>query len=477
MRLFDRSGEILESAGARRGAQMAVLRADHPDIERFIQAKDEPGELANFNLSVAATDAFLEAVVQDRSVELIHVAEPGAALKAAGAYRREDGAWVYGQRKARMLLELLVGRAYRHGDPGLLFIDRINAENNLGYLESIDATNPCGEQPLPPYGCCCLGSFDLTRFVRGAFDPGARFDFEALRALVPAAVRLLDNVLDLTLWPLPEQRVEALGKRRIGVGFTGLGDALILLGLEYQGGAAREIAAAIARTLRDAAYSASIGLARERGPFPAFEPEQYRRAPFIRRLPQGLQSQIRGHGIRNSHLLSIAPTGTISLAFADNASNGIEPAYAWSYRRRVRVGEEIREYLVLDPAYRRFRARFGVDVPLTEPFVSALEVDAAGHLSMVAAVAPYVDAGISKTLNLAPDYPEAGLVDIYLQAWRLGLKGFATFRSSADRSGVLDARDLAGSGDYATPYEQEPRSGPRCPRCDSDGPGAGGADL
>jgi ribonucleoside-diphosphate reductase alpha chain len=271
--------------------------------------------------------------------------------------------------------------------------------------------------------------------------------------------------------------VEALGTRRIGVGFTGLGDALILLGLEYQGGAAREIAAAIARTLRDAAYSASIGLARERGPFPAFEPEQYRRAPFIRRLPQGLQSQIRGHGIRNSHLLSIAPTGTISLAFADNASNGIEPAYAWSYRRRVRVGEEIREYLVLDPAYRRFRARFGVDVPLTEPFVSALEVDAAGHLSMVAAVAPYVDAGISKTLNLAPDYPEAGLVDIYLQAWRLGLKGFATFRSSADRSGVLDARDSAGSGDYATPYEQEPRSGPRCPRCDSDGPGAGGADL
>jgi len=477
MRLFDRSGEILESAGARRGAQMAVLRANHPDIERFIQAKDAPGELANFNLSVAATDAFMAAAVEDRAVELIHVAEPGLVLKASGAYRREDGAWVYGQRRARALLELLVGRAYRHGDPGLLFIDRINAENNLGYLESIEATNPCGEQPLPPYGCCCLGSFDLTRFVRGAFSRSARFDFEALRALVPAAVRLLDNVLDLTLWPLAEQRVEALAKRRIGLGFTGLGDALILLGLDYDSGSAREIAAAITRTLRDAAYGASIELARERGPFPAFESGQYCRAPFIRRLPQGLQSQIRSHGIRNSHLLSIAPTGTISLAFADNASNGIEPAYAWSYRRRVRVAEEIREYQVLDPAYRRFRARFGAGPPLPASFVSALELGAAGHLGMVAAVAPYVDAGISKTLNVASDYPETGLLDLYLQAWRLGLKGFATFRSSAERAGVLDARDSAGPGDRGTPYEQEPRSGPRCPRCDSDGPGTGGADV
>lgn len=460
MRLFDRSCETLESAGARRGAQMAVLRADHPDIERFIHAKDNPGELENFNLSVAADDAFLEAVVEDRTIELAHAAEPGGALKASGAHRRADGLWVYGRPRARELFQSLVACAYRHGDPGMLFIDRINEENNLGYLETIRATNPCGEEPLPPYGCCCLGSFDLTRFVRRPFSAQAHFDFEALGALVPAAVRLVDNVLDLTLWPLPEQRAEALAKRRVGLGFTGLGDALILLGLPYDGVRARETAATIARALRDCAYRASVELARERGPFPLFDADRYGAGPFIRRLPVGLQAAIRTHGIRHSHLLSVAPTGTISLAFADNASNGIEPAYGWSYHRRVRVGDETQDYQVEDPAYRLFRARFGEAAQLPRSFISALEVRAAGHLDMVAAVAPYVDAGISKTLNLAPDYPLEGLADVYLQAWRMGLKGLATFRSSPLRDGVLSAQPLDG------PFDQEPQSGPRCPRCD-----------
>lgn len=466
MRLFDRSGETLESAGARRGAQMAVLRVDHPDIERFIQAKDAPGELANFNLSVAATDAFWEAVLKGGAIDLVHPAEPGSALKAAGARQRPDGLWVYGRRQARGLLEMLAGRAYRHGDPGLLYIDHINRENNLRYLETITATNPCGEQPLPPYGCCCLGSFDLTRFIDRPFRPDARFDFEALRTLVPAAVRLLDNVLDLTLWPLPQQRAEALEKRRIGLGFTGLGDALILLGQSYDSPEGRRTAGAIARTLRNAAYGASVALARERGPFPAFDAGSYGAAPFIRRLPESLQKAIRTHGIRNSHLLCIAPTGTISLAFADNASNGIEPAYAWSYRRRVRVGDEVLDYQVLDPAYRCYRARFGPDLPLPASFVSALEVDTNGHLEMLAAVAPYVDAGISKTLNLAPDAPMEHISSLYLRAWRLGLKGLAIFRSSDERTGVLQA-ERPGSGDSATaPLDREPGSGPRCPRCD-----------
>ncbi|MFY9974735.1 MAG: ribonucleoside-diphosphate reductase, adenosylcobalamin-dependent, partial [Chromatiaceae bacterium] len=420
--------------------------------------------------------AFLEAVVAGRSIELLHGAEPGAALKAAGARWRADGLWVYGRREARALFATLVGRAHRHGDPGLLFIDRINAENNLAYLETIEATNPCGEQPLPPYGCCCLGSFDLTRFVRVPFSAAARFDFESFRALVPAAVRLLDNVLDLTLWPLPQQQAEALAKRRVGLGLTGLGDALILLGLPYDSARARDTAAAIVRTLRDTAYAASVALARERGPFPAFDPGPYGEGAFIRRLPDWLQGAIRTHGIRNSHLISIAPTGTISLAFADNASNGIEPAYAWSYRRRVRVGEEAQEYQVLDPAYRHFRARFGEGVPLPESFVSALEVAPAGHLEMVAAVAPFVDAGISKTLNLPPDHTLEGLEQIYLQAWRLGLKGLATFRSSAERTGVLQAQAPDGRVDPATLWEQEPRSGPRCPRCGATGPGSGVAD-
>lgn len=472
MRLFDRSCETLESAGARRGAQMAVLRVDHPDIERFIRAKDAPGELTNFNLSVAATDAFLEAVVADGAIELVHPAEPGTDLKAAGAYRRADGLWVYGRRKARELFETLVGRAYHRGDPGLLFIDRINGENNLNGLETIRATNPCGEQPLPPYGCCCLGSFDLTRFVRRPFSTGSRFDFEALGALVPGAVRLLDNVLDLTLWPLPQQRAEALAKRRVGLGFTGLGDALILLGIPYDSDPARETAAAIARTLRDAAYQASVDLARERGSFPAFDADRFGEAPFVRRLPPRLREEIRVHGIRNSHLLSIAPTGTISLAFADNASNGIEPAYAWSYRRRVRVGEESQDYQVLDPAYRSFRARFGEDRPLPQAFVSALELEAAGHLGMVAAVVPYVDAGVSKTLNLAPDYPFEGLAGLYLQAWRFGLKGLATFRSSAERAGVLSAQAPEGPGDDAPRPEDGSWGAAGCASCDVAPPGS-----
>lgn len=466
MRLFDRSGEILESAGARRGAQMAVLRVDHPDIERFIQAKECPGELTNFNLSVALTDAFLEAATTGGSIELIHVAEPGPAQKAAGARQRVDGLWVYGRRGARDLLELIGARAHACGDPGVLFIDRINRENNLSYLETIAATNPCGEQPLPPYGCCCLGSFDLTRFVLDPFGQAARFDFDALRHLVPAAVRLLDNVLDLTRWPVAEQGEEALAKRRLGLGFTGLGDALILLGIPYDSDPARAMAAAIARSLRDAAYAASVDLARERGPFPAFEPGPYTAGPFIRRLPEGLQVAIRTHGIRNSHLLSVAPTGTISLAFADNTSNGIEPAFAWSYRRRVRVGEGIQDYRVLDPAYRAFRSRFGPARPLPGAFVSALQVNPAGHLGMVAAVAPYVDAGISKTLNLAPDSPLEGLTDLCVQAWHLGLKGLAIFRSSAERTGVLQTQG-EDPGDADPMFLEEPQSGPRCPRCDT----------
>ena len=464
MRLFDRSCETLESAGARRGAQMGVLRADHPDIERFIHAKDAPGELENFNLSVAADDAFLAAVAEGRTIDLVHRAEPGAALKGSGAYCRADRLWVYGRRNARELFQSLVACAYRHGDPGVLFIDRINQENNLSYCETLSATNPCGEEPLPPYGSCCLGSFDLTRFVRRPFSPEARFDFAALRARVPAAVRLLDNVLDLTLWPLPEQRAEALAKRRIGLGFTGLGDALILLGLPYDSAPARKAAAAIARSLRDSAYAASVDLARERGPFPRFDAAHFGEAPFIRRLPERLQTAIRDHGIRNSHLLSIAPTGTISLAFADNLSNGIEPAYAWSYRRRVRVGDESHNYQVEDAAYRSFQTRFGAGAELPKAFVSALEVGVMGHLGMVAAVAPYVDAGISKTLNLMPDYPSEDFADLHLQAWRLGLKGLATFRSSPARVGILSAQ--WGDG----PSDREPQSGPRCPRCDPADP-------
>lgn len=337
MHVFDRSCETVESAGARRGAQMGMLRVDHPDIESFVHAKDRPGDLENFNVSVSASDAFMRAVLNDRIFELVHKAEPAEDILSSGAFRRDDGLWVYRRLPARRLFRDVMERTYAHGDPGIVFTDTVNRENILHYAETIEATNPCGEQPLPAYGCCCLGSLDLTRFVSQPFSPAAHFDFASLVSLVPTCVRMLDNVLDLSVWPLPQQGQEAAAKRRIGLGFTGLGDALVMLGLRYDHEAARSMAAAIAQRLRDAAYKASVALAREKGPFPLFDAQRFLHSPFAQRLPAEVREQIRGHGLRNSHLLSVAPTGTISLAFADNASNGIAPAYDWSYTRTRRL--------------------------------------------------------------------------------------------------------------------------------------------
>lgn len=416
----------VQSTCARRGAMMATLRCDHPDILAFVDAKRRPDRLRHFNLSVLVTDAFMRAVERDEDWPLRYP-EAGAAHNA-GAER---------QVRARGLWDSLLRASYDTGEPGVLFIDRINRLNNLGYCEHITATNPCGEVPLPPYGACDLGAINLTQLIRDPFTPSAHLDTARLTTIAATAVRLLDDVIDISHFPLPQQQMAVRKARRVGLGITGLADALVMLGMRYGDDVSLTFGGATMRTICHAAYRASIDLAREKGRFPDFDRRCYLEAPFIQTLPADIRDGIARHGIRNSHLLAIAPTGTISL-LAGNISSGIEPVYAPEYRRSIRdAGGVPREFLLDDYAVRLWRRRSAQCDSTPDALVTAAQLPIEAHLAMQARLQEFVDNSISKTVNVPAGTAFADFAPIYRLAYQKGLKGCTTFRSVTTREALL----------------------------------------
>ncbi|WP_119421220.1 adenosylcobalamin-dependent ribonucleoside-diphosphate reductase [Desertibaculum subflavum] len=424
MDVWDAMCRTIMSAGSRRGAMMATLCCDHPDIEAFVDAKADPARLRMFNLSVLATDAFMAAVQADKPWDLVF------------------GGRVYKTVRAKQLWDRIMRATYAQAEPGVIFIDRINRRNNLHYAETISATNPCGEQPLPPYGACLLGSVNLARLVNRPFEADAALDLAELARLTAVAVRMMDNTIDVSRFPLPQQQAEAMAKRRIGLGVTGLADALIMAGARYGSEAALALTEAWMRAIRDAAYRASIELAKEKGAFPLFDAKRYLEGETIKELPQEIRDGIAAHGIRNALLTSIAPTGTISL-FAGNVSSGLEPVFSFTYRRAVLMPDgSKREEEVQDYAYALYRALKGADAPLTDAFVTAQTLEPLDHVRMQAAVQKYVDSSISKTINVPEEISFEAFRDVYAEAYASGCKGCTTYRPNPVTGAVLSLAEV-----------------------------------
>ncbi len=460
MHVWDAMCGTILSTGARRGAMMATLRCDHPDIEEFIAAKQQPAALRRFNLSVQVTDDFMAAVRADREWQLVFP-ESAFADKGETVLREWPGfagkvpCRVMRSLRARDLWDRILRATYDYAEPGVLFIDRINDLNNLRYCERINATNPCGEIPLPPYGACDLGSINLTRFVSAPFSPRARLEMERLKQTVQVAVRLLDNVIDASRFPLPRQAESAHATRRIGLGITGLADAFLMLGMRYGNDVSLALAGEIMGLVRDTAYRTSISLAEEKGSFRALDRDMYLDASFVRRLPADIRQSIAEKGIRNSHLLAIAPTGTISL-LAGNVSSGLEPIFAASYRRKVLDENGTAQELSLtDYAVGLWRLTTGSRAGLPPNFVTIDELPVAAHLDMQAALQPFVDNSISKTINVPSGYPFAEFRKIYDLAYDRGLKGCTTFRPNPITGVVLSGGEESVEAPHCCVLERE----------------------
>tara|TARA_R110002096_G_scaffold82251_4_gene191401 strand:- start:4259 stop:6586 length:2328 start_codon:yes stop_codon:yes gene_type:complete len=411
--------QTIMSAGSRRGAMMATMVCNHPDIEDFIEAKQEAGRLTMFNLSVLVTDPFMEAVAADADWPLVF-----------------DGK-TYKIIKARALWDKIMEATYAYAEPGVIFIDRINKQNNLAYCETIHATNPCGEQPLPPYGACLLGSINLARLVKNPFGPDAKIYLAELEGLVRTAVRAMDNVIDISRFPLPQQEHEAKAKRRIGLGVTGLADALVMCGERYGSDESLELIETWMQALQRAAYLASTDLAAEKGAFPLFDKEAFLAGETVKHLDADMRAAIEEKGIRNALLTSIAPTGTISL-FAGNVSSGIEPIFALDYTRKVLMPDGSRkEEKVVDYAVAQYREKFGEDAALPDTFVTTESLSPSDHVRVQASVQKYIDSSISKTINCPEDLSFEDFKSVYRDAYHMGLKGCTTYRPNEVRGSVL----------------------------------------